>query len=147
MSNPNAVFLSPYGTQIKKERLLTTGPALPGSVMAYAGPGNIIPNVTADSTGPLYVADLSVGVAGAFDTAYTTADNSTVNYRVPQPGELVRFRVGASVTIAVDDELATSATAGQVKAPASAGVAVKAIAIEAVTTGVGETGTVIGEIV
>ena len=58
----------------------------------------------------------------------------------------MRFNVGASTTFAIGDEIATSATAGVVKAPAVAGVAVKAIAKEAVVVGVGETGTVIGEV-
>jgi len=146
MSNENNVFLSPYGTCIKKERLLASGTSLPGSILAYSG-GKVVTNTTADSTAPLYVADLSVSVAGAFDTGYNTSDNERVNYKMPQRGDLVRFRVGENTTIVVDDELATSAVPGVVKLPAAAGVAVKAIAIEAVTTGAAETATVIGEVV
>lgn len=146
MTNPNNVFLSPYGTQIKKERLLNAGIAVPGNVMVYAGAGNIITNNTADLVGPLYVADLSVSIAGAIDTQYDLVDNSRVNYKMPQRGDLVRFRVGANTTIVVDDELAT-ALIGNVDVPSVAGTAVIAIATTAVTTGAGETGFVIGEVI
>jgi hypothetical protein len=145
-TNPNNVFLSPYGTQIKKERLLNAGIAVPGNVMVYAGAGNIITNNTADLVGPLYVADLSVSVAGAIDTQYDLVDNIRVNYKMPQRGDLVRFRVGQNTTIVVDDELAT-ALIGNVDVPSVAGTAVIAIATTAVTTGAGETGFVIGEVI
>lgn len=147
VSDPNNVFLSPHATNIKKERELDSSTALPGDVMAYAGPGNIVANTTADSTAPLYVADLSVGVAGAIDTVYDLTDNTRVNYKMPQTGDLVRFRVGISTTILVDGELATSATPGVVKPPAAPGVAVKAIALEAITTDGSTTGFVVGEVV
>ena len=145
-TNANNIFLSPYGTKIKKERQLNAGVALPGHVMAYAGAGNIIINPTAELIGPLYVADLSVSVAGAIDTQYDTTDNSRVNYKMPQVGDLVRFRVGADTVIAVDDELAT-AVAGNVEVSSGPGVAVIAIATTAITTGAGESGFVIGEVI
>lgn len=145
-SNENNIFLSPYGTCIKKERLLSAGDALPGNVLEYDGTGGVVLGSTSDSTAPLYVADLSVSVAGAIDTPYSATENKVVNYKMPQRGELVRFRVGANATIAVDGELATSSI-GTVKSPAAAGVAVIAIATTAITTGAGESGFVTGEVI
>ena len=145
-SNDNAVFLSPYGTGIKKEANLASGTALPGDILEYSGV-DVVAGTTAESTGPLIVADLSVSVAGAKDTAYNTTTNTRVNYKIPQRGELVQFNVGASTTFVIGDEIATSSVAGAVKVAAVAGVAVIAIAKTAIVVGGGATGTVIGEIV
>ena len=140
-TNVNNVFLSPTRTCIKHESNLTTGTAFPGMVLILTA-GGVAANTTADAVAPLFaVADLSVSIAGAIGTEYNTTDNSRVNWQVPQSGELVHLFVGASTTIAENDQLGTAATGG-VKKVAAANVGVIAYALEAVTTGAGATGFV-----
>lgn len=138
----NCVFHSPYGTMIKKEHLLDSGTALPGYLLTRTATG-VVANSTADSNVDVLVADLSVSIAGAFDTEYNTTDNQIVNYKAPFIGEIVSLRVGASQKIAIGAEL-TSAGDGTVKIPASAGVGVSFKAETALTTGAGESGVVLG---
>jgi len=145
-SNDNNAFLSPYGTQIKKEADLASGTALPGDILNYSG-ADVLAGTTAESTGPVIIADLSVSVAGGKDEPYNTTTNTRVNYKIPQRGELVRFNVGASTTFVIGDEISTSSVSGVVKVAAVAGVAVIAIAKTAIVVGGGATGTVIGEVI
>lgn len=124
------IFITPYGTCIKKEAL-AGGAINPGNLVIYSG-ATVVVNATADDAdGMILVADKDITNGGATDTAYASGD--VVGYRRPLPGEVVNLILADSQTIAVGAELAT-ATGGQVKAPAVAGTAVKFIAKEAVTT-------------
>lgn len=142
-SNENAVFLSPYGTCIRKEAV-GTGVIKPAMLLDRSGV-NVVPAAKTEAAYlQILAADLGTVNAGAIDTSY--ADSDVVNFKSPQRGELVRLYVGASTTLAVGDEVASKG-AGAVGAPAAAGVGVIGYAQTAVTTGAGESGYVTVEII
>lgn len=129
-----SIFLSPYGTKIKKEAL-TGGVVTPGNLLIRTGatvvvqPGSDVAVTAANNE--ILVADKAISDGGATDTAYASGDNC--QFRSPCRGEVVNLILATSQTIAVGAELATGA-GGQVKAPAVAGTAVRFTALEAVTT-------------
>jgi hypothetical protein len=129
----NNIFLSPHGTQIKKENLLDSGTLLPGQLITETATGVVSQSVADAVAMPVLIADLSVSIAGAIDTEYNTTDNQRVNYRAPVSGELVVLILADVQTIAVGDQLAPDGN-GNVKAPAAPNVGVYFTAKEAVTT-------------
>lgn len=132
-SNENAIFLSPFGTQVKGESNLTAGTAFPGMLLELSANGVVV-NSTEDDVAPLViVADLAVATAGAIDTEYNTTDNDRVNWKIPHAGDLVRFHVGTATVIARGDQLA-SAGDGSVQVVSGPSVGVIAYAEESVTT-------------
>lgn len=129
----NNIFLSPHGTQIKKESVLDSGTLLPGQLVRETATGVVSQNVADAVAMPVLVADLSVSIAGAIDTEYNTTVNSRVNYRAPVPGELVVLILADAQTIAIGDKLSPDGN-GNVKAPAVVDTGVYFTAKEAVTT-------------
>lgn len=142
-SNENAVFLSPYGTCIRKEAV-GSGVIKPAMLLDRSGSDVVAAALTEGDYLQILIADNGPTVeAGSFESSY--ADGDVVNFKSPMRGELVRLYVGASQTISVGDELASKGS-GEAGAPAVAGVGVIAYAQTALTTGVGESGYVVAEV-
>lgn len=133
----NCILLSPEGTYFHRENLAGAAGIRPGYLLQVNGSNEVVAHATADAQpSTALVADISIGDAGNISRVYT--DGETVNSVVVSNGAKVTLVLSASQTIAKGAQLA-SAGNGQVKAPASAGVGVVAIADEAVTTGAGQT--------
>ena len=141
-SKENAVFLSPYCTQIRKEAI-GAGVIQPAFLLDRATTTVVPAAKTEGAYKQILVADLGTINAGALQTPYASGD--VVNFKAPQRGELVRLFVGISTTIALNAELASKG-AGAVGVPAAAGVGVIAIARTAITTNGSTTGYVTAEI-
>lgn len=142
-TNENNIFLSVYGSCIRKEAV-SDGVIYPGMLVDRAGAKVKASAKAEDALKQILVADLDTVNAGAISSKYD--DGAVVNFKAPLRGELVRLYVGASTTLAVGDEVASKGN-GAVGAPASAGVGVIGIAMTAVTTSGGETGFVTVEII
>ena len=126
-----AIFLSPMGQYLRREKLADAAGILPGHLLVETATGVAVNGTADDDPVRALFADISIGDAGDTSRAYSLGE--TVNYASASKGSYVSAILADGQTIAVGAELASNGD-GTLKAPAVAGTGVIGYATEAVTT-------------
>ena len=131
VTKPNNIFLSPHGTIVKREALLTASSSataisfMPGSLVVVDAGNAVVLRTAAHNTAgaPVAVADISVCSAGSIHSPYVSATTAgrtkdtrdRVNFKYPGVGEYVRLKVTTETNIVTGSYVEPDGATGGVK--------------------------------